>query len=104
MSIRSNIESVMDQISQGDTALAEEIKAQAEAAITAGKGSPEWEAYMNRFAESPEELARLLGTDSTESIEHMNTARKTLVDNGTCGATSTGFMINDIGDILDEDL
>jgi hypothetical protein len=104
MSIRSNIEAIMSQIQGGDTDLAHEIQAQAVAAIKAGQGSDEWETYMGRFAADSTQMSRLLGTDSTQNDFNMDIARTSLVGNGTCGATSTGIILGDIGDTLDENL
>ena len=95
----------MSQIRGGDTDLAEEIQQAAVTAIKAGEGSPEWETYMRRFAQTPEELARLLSTDDTADQFHMDLARTTLVGNGTCGATTTGFQLLDgVGDTLDQNV
>lgn len=105
MSIRSNIEAIMAQIENGDTGLGDEIQAQSVDAIKAGQGSAEWETYMTRFSQSSEQLARLLATDNTANLFDMDLARVTLVGNGTCGATSTGFhLLDDIDDKLDEGL
>jgi len=105
MSIRSNVEAIMAQIQGGDTELAESIKADAIAAIKDGQGSEAWETYMNRFGQTTEELARLRATDASAAVSEMDQARAALVDNGTCGATSTGFhLLDEVGDTLDEGL
>lgn len=105
MSIRSNIEAIMTQIAEGDTELGDEIQQQAVAAIIAGQGSQEWEDFMTRFSQNSTELDRLLANDNTQNQFDMNLARATLVGNGTCGATTTGFhMLEGIGDTLDENL
>lgn len=105
MSIRSNIESIMAEIAGGETALGDAIQEEAVAAIKDGQGSAAWETYMTRFSQSSEQLARLLGTDSTASDFSMDVARTTLVGNGTCGATTTGFhLLDGIDDKLDEGL
>jgi hypothetical protein len=105
MSIQSNIEEIMGQVAGGDTQLGDEIQQQAVAAIMAGHGSQEWQDYMARFSQSPAELARLLATDNTANQFEMDLARTTLVANGTCGATTTGFHLSDgVDDKLDENL
>lgn len=43
-----------------------------------------WETYMQEFAKTPEELARLIPTDGTENKEGMNDARAYLISNGPC--------------------
>ncbi len=105
MSIKSNIEAVMEQIRNGDNALAEDVQAKAVSAIKKGEASPEWEAYMSLFSQSPTELARLMPTDSTLGNFEMDVARTYLVGNGTCGADTTGFhLIQGVEDKLDEGL
>ena len=105
MSIRKNIEDIMGTIRAGDTDLADAIQQEAVLAIKAGEGSKEWENYMNRFAQTPDELARLLPTDSTAGLFEMDLARTTLIGNGTCGATTTGFhLLDGVGDTLDQNL
>lgn len=105
MSIRSNIETVMSAIAGGNTALGDQVQEEAVAAIKGGQGSPEWETYMTRFSQSSAQLARLLATDDTFADSGMDLARTTLVGNGTCGATTTGFaLIDGVDDKLDEDL
>lgn len=103
MSIRSNIEGIMEQIDGGDTALGNTVRSRAVAAIMAGTGSPEWENYMSMFSTSPAELARLLPTDESEGVPEQDQARTYLVGNGTCGAETTGGrLIEGVWDILDE--
>jgi hypothetical protein len=105
MSIRTNIEAVMDLIQNGDVQLGEEIQAKAVAAIKGGQGSSDWETYMSTFSQSPEQLARLLPTDSTLGDFDFDVARTYLVGNGTCGVDTTGFhLIEGVGDKLDENL
>ena len=105
MSIRSNIEAIMEQIKGGDTDLATQIQRESVAAIKNGQGSPEWETYMSRFAQTPDEFARLVPNDNTIDMEDMDLARATLVGNGNCGATSTGFhLLDGVDDKLDENL
>ncbi len=105
MSIRTNIEAIMEAIGGGDTELGAAVRQKAVAAITAGAGSPEWNEYMEQFGSTPEEIARLTPTDETEGDPDMDAARATLVGNGTCGAATTGFhLIEGIDDTLDEGL
>lgn len=93
----------MATIRAGDTELADMIQKKAVLAIKAGEGSDAWNDYMSSFAQTPEELARLLPTDSTSGLFDMDVARTALVGNGTCGATTTGFhLLDGVGDTLDE--
>ena len=103
MSIRSNIEDIMQQIENGDTALGNEIQAKSLAAIAAGSGTQQWQTYMAKFSTSPAELARLLPIDGSAADDDMNRARTYLVGNGPCGAASTGVrLIEGVWDILDQ--
>ena len=105
MSIRSNIEAVMAAIQGGDTALGDEIRSAAAAAIKNGEGSPEWLDYMSRFGSTPDEVARLTPTDDTVNDPDMDLARASLVGNGTCGAATTGLhLLDGVEDTLDEGL
>lgn len=105
MSIRSNIESVMQQIRDGDQDLGLTVRRKAVNAIKAGEGSPEWIEYMEQFSRSAEQLSRLTPTDSTRNVFDMDVARTYLVGNGTCGAETTGFhLIEGVDDKLDEGL
>ncbi|MEQ1764257.1 MAG: hypothetical protein ABL984_14090 [Pyrinomonadaceae bacterium] len=105
MSIRSNIEGIMDQIGDGDTALGDTVRARSTAAILAGGGTPEWETYMSMFSTTPEELARLLPTDESGGVPEMDQARTYLVGNGMCGAETTkSRLIQGVWDILDQEL
>ena len=104
MSIRTNIEQVMNLIQTGDDKLGQEIRAKAVAAIKGGDGSAAWETYMSVFSQSPAQLARLLPTDSTLNDFNFDVARTYLVGNGTCGAETTEFLIEGVDDKLDEGL
>ncbi len=105
MSIRSNIESVMAEIANGNTSLGDEVRLKSVAAIKAGEGSAAWRAYMELFGSSPAELARLMPTDTTAGNAGFDLARAYLVGNGTCGVDTTGFhLLDGVGDKLDENL
>lgn len=106
MSIKSNIEEVIEDIGSGNTQLGAEIRSKSTAAIIAGSGTPEWTAYMTKFSQSPEQLARLLPTDDTIGAEDFDVARTYLVANGMCGSDTTGTttLLTTVGDKLDEDL
>lgn len=106
MTIRANIESIMQRVrEEEDGTLATEIQTRAVRGIIGGEGSDDWRDYMNLFAETPGQLARLLPTDETAGNEEMDLARTYLLGNGTCGAETTGFqLIFGIDDKLDEGL
>ncbi len=105
MSIRSNIEDVMEQIANGNTSLGNDVRLKSVAAIKAGEGSGAWQDYMELFSSSPTQLARLMPTDNTADDSGFDLARAYLVGNGTCGVDTTGFhLISGVGDKLDENL
>ncbi|MGH9948512.1 MAG: hypothetical protein ACRD6X_15145 [Pyrinomonadaceae bacterium] len=105
MSIRTNIEEIMNLIQTGNEQLGQEIRSKAVAAIKGGEGSPAWETYMSVFSQSPTQLARLLPTDGTQNDFDFDLARTYLVGNGTCGAETTEFhLIEGVDDELDEGL
>ena len=59
------------------------------AALSAGIGTPQWQAYMNHFPGlSPIQLQRLNGTDGTLEDPTLKKKRAYLVGNGTCGTQS----------------
>lgn len=105
MSIRSNIEGIMAAVAGGDNKLGEELQAKSVAAIKGGEGSAAWKSYMEQFAQSPEQLARLTPTDDTVNDAEMDVARTYLIGNGTCGAETTGTtLLQGVGDRLDHTL
>jgi hypothetical protein len=105
MSIRTNIEEVMEKIKDGDTTLGDTIRQKAVLAIMCGDGSSAWEDYMQMFSRSSEQLARLMPTDSTDGVFEMDLARTYLVGNGPCGAITTGLhLLDGVGDTLDQGL
>jgi hypothetical protein len=104
MSIRSNIEEMMEKV-KDDASVGVDLQAKAVDAIKSGQGSAEWHAYMTLFAKGGNELSRLLPDDETEGVFRMDVARTCLVGNGTCGAETTGSnLLDGIDDILDENL
>jgi len=105
MSIRTNIEGIMDEIANGDIARGQEVREKAVAAIKTGQGSAAWEAYMQLYSTSSEQLARLLPNDSTLDDPDFDEARTYLVGNGTCGSDTTGSrLIEGVWDRLDKNL
>ena len=105
MSIQSNIEAVIAEVkAPGGQSIGDQLQLQSLAAIAAGEGSQEWETYMQRFAETEAQLARLLATDGTKDNEQMNAARSALVQNGECGGSTIDDLDKNVGDILDQGL
>ena len=65
-------------------------------------GSVHWVLYMEEFAKTPDELARLIPTDGSHTDQGMNDARAYLVAKSPCGTdTVTGFE-NTISAVLDQ--
>jgi len=101
MTILANILSKKETIlAEGaNSATAARLKRKALDAIL--KGSTEWVEYMQEFATSPQELARLVPTDGSHTNQGMNDARAYLVAKAPCGTeTVTTFEIG-ITEILD---
>jgi len=65
-------------------------------------GASQWLPYMQEFATTPEELARLIPTDGTETNSGMNDARAYLVSKGACGTDTVTTFENGITEILDQ--
>ena len=59
------------------------------AAIQAGIRSKAWKTYMEQFADTPDQLMRLMGTDGTLGDKDLDIKRAYLVANAVCGAGST---------------
>lgn len=87
MSILANIMEVKQKIeaemaAAGVSETANDLQGKGLAAILGGTN--EWVTFMKLFAKTPEELARLIPTDGTETNKEMNEARAYLIGNSTC--------------------
>jgi hypothetical protein len=72
-------------------------------ALDAISGGPQqWVIYMREFAKTPEELARLIPTDGTETDAGMNDARAYLVAKAPCGTDTVTTFEAGITAILDQ--
>ena len=97
MTIRANIEERIVQMQKeveelGPTGgeISQRVKQGAISAILGG--AADWVAYMNIFAKTPEELARLIPIDGTEDDPEKREARAYLVANAVCTpGTATGL-------------
>jgi hypothetical protein len=102
MTIRANVARAAAKITaereEDDKPFTKEIKAKALKAILGG--SKEWVAYMQIFADTPEQLARLVPTDNTDN-DAMNDARAYLIAAGPCTPDTVANMENSVTDILD---
>jgi hypothetical protein len=104
MSIQENILAVMDQVQKDPTGkVGEDLRTQAISAIYSGVGSGDWNAYMNNFAKTPQELARLMAQNA-DCDPYIRQARAYLVANGTCGAGTTRTLLFSVENILDKTL
>jgi hypothetical protein len=107
MSIKSNIEGVIEKIHQereeiGDPNKPHEFSDQVRTkAMNAIFGNQEqYVTYMQLFAENGEELARLMPADGDEEENKRNIARAYLVANGMCApGTGDGLLNNVTGDL-----
>jgi hypothetical protein len=119
MSIKDNIQAVIDKVQDenntppgGVSATADALQRDALAAIAAGQGNAAtgqitdaWRTYMTHFAGTPTnaaQLARLLPTDGTANPDFQK-ERAYLVTNGLCGIwTTDDLMFGNVSDLLDQ--
>jgi hypothetical protein len=103
MTIKANVINVRDRI-LAEPDFAKEVKDAAIRAILGG--NKEWVEYMKFFQDTnkPQQLARLIPTDDTESNAAMQEARAYLVASTPCTPATVNNMVNVVGDILDEGL
>lgn len=108
MTVRDNIQTLMTRIEEEREATEDSSSGTAdriqELAMKAIIGGPaEWVDYMSIYAlpDKPEQLARLIPTDGTTDADRQK-ARAYLVANGTCGAGTTGRLIENVTDRLNE--
>jgi hypothetical protein len=64
-------------------------------------GSHEWVTYMQEFATTPDELARLIPTDGSQTDDGMNDARAYLVAKSPCGTDTVTTFEQTISEVLD---
>jgi hypothetical protein len=95
MAISDNIREIQDKINNefgsSNTPTGDELREKAVAAIFEGANSAEWNNYMQLFAKTDDELAKLMpepNPNSDQEISDRNLARAYLVGNGNCGAES----------------
>ncbi len=81
---------------------AKKLQKMAVAAIKGGMGSAEWKELMQLFADTPEQLARLLGTDGTGSNPRLDFARTWIIVSAfTCFSDNSESVLAYIS-LLDE--
>ena len=95
MAISNNIQEIEQKITSefgsSNTPTGDEIREKAVAAIFQGADSKEWKNYMQLFAKTEDELAKLMpepNPNNDSEIAGRNLARAYLVGNGNCGAES----------------
>lgn len=79
---------ILREMSEGTNVFTQEVQDKAVQAILKGFGeNPECEAYMQLFAETPQQLERLMGRDGTTGAGHAgkDRARAYLMSAGPCG-------------------
>jgi len=79
---------VVDQIIS-DSTFANTIQAEAMAAQSSGIGSPEWLAFMGRFADTPEELAALPQVGDPQALGWKTLLTTTTLTSLVCTSTTT---------------
>lgn len=85
-------------------AIAGALKWQAIDAILKGPGSSAWRIYMENFAETPEQLARLNLEDEQNGRSDIRSSVAYMVGNAICG-TATGTQTHRlVQDAIDEGL
>ena len=103
MTIRENVASVAARIKAEGAAgqFTKDVKAKALSAILGG--SKEWVEYMRLFAapDKPQQLARLIPTDSSGQDDGMNLTRAYLVAAGPCTPDTVDNMENAVTGQLD---
>ena len=107
MSISSNIQEKIDAIHQERETtpandphpIADELKTKATNAILGGASN--YLKYMQLFAKTEEELARLIPTDGTEDDPLKKEARAYLVANGVCAPGTGDKLMNVVTNRLD---
>lgn len=105
MAIEDNIRAKQAAIKQDKTGkLGDAIRNQAISAIYSGMDSPEWKTYMQNFANTPEELARLTSRDGDGCHPYIPLARAYLVANAVCLPGTTDNLLQGIEGILDKTL
>jgi hypothetical protein len=88
---------------QADPVATQKNRERAVAAIGSGIGSAEWKEYMQQFADTPQQLARLTATDGTAQNPSLKLARAYLVANAVCGPgtlTNLDLTVDGIDDGL----
>lgn len=105
MAISDNIQEVAETIRQqrlvppgNQSELGRQIQAKALKAIYGGP--VEWVEYMQQFAKTPGELARLIPTDGTMD-DKRKLARAYLLCDGMCGETTTQNLRENVTKDLD---
>jgi hypothetical protein len=105
MSIEERIRVVQAEIKQDPTGKKGDIiRNQAIAAIYSGLGSQEWHTYMENFATTPAELARLTTRDGDACHPYIPLARAYLVANSVCLPGSTDNLLQGIEGFIDKTL
>jgi hypothetical protein len=85
--------------------VADNLQDEAVEAILGGIKSDAWRTYMNNFADSPEQLARLTAEDATADDPYVRKALAYLVSNAVCGITTITRLKDRLEDgLLDQGL
>ena len=102
--IREKIEEVRQQVKANNPkGTGARIKNLAVKAIYAGFGQPDWVKFMEEFATTKQQLARLTTRD-TDCHDYNEPARAYLVGNATCLPGTDGNLLQGISEFLDVSL
>jgi hypothetical protein len=101
MSIEANIMEVKQKIIDEGQGSATAIRLRRKALDAILGGSAAWVGYMQEFAKTPDELARLVPTDGSHSDQAMNDARAYLVAKAPCGTDTVTTFEKTITGALD---
>ncbi len=108
MSIAKNIKSkILEQQNDPTGQITSELQEQSIAAIIGGLGSDAWKTYMKNFvdADSPDQLARLMGEDLAAGDPYMRKEIAYLVANAACGSITRTKLDQNLNDgLLDQGL
>jgi len=74
--------------------IAEEVRTKAMKAILGG--AEEWKEYVQLYAKTDAELARLIPTDGTHNDEKKNIARAYLAANGMCAPGTGDHLLDNV--------
>jgi len=116
MTIRANVlrvkKQILNEIDEPQTPHSDDVQRKSLRAVRKGMGSDEWKEYMLQFVDDPgaigdpasisaKQLARLMGTDSTQGNPQFDDSRAYLAADGGCTGETGVHFGNFASDVLD---